>query len=61
MKKLHVMTKDGWKMVFCNLDGKVITTNDKKKALPTNRLWANDDLQYFSKKFGNSEFKIINV
>lgn len=59
MKKLHVKTENGWKPVFCSLDGKVITTEDINKALPPKSIWAEDDLQYFQNKFSNLEFFLM--
>ena len=61
MIKLHVKIGNDWKMVFCNNLNRVMTTEDKSKALPQKAIWARDDLNYFSNKFGNDEFKLINV
>lgn len=60
-KKLHIKTPDGFKMVFCNNGGKVITTNDSKKALPSHPLDHQDCLEYFQRKFGNDVFELIDV
>ena len=58
-RKLVVKTTNGWEYVFAYNGGKIITTDDYNKALPQKAVWANDDLKYFSSKFGNNEFKLI--
>lgn len=58
MKKLHVKTESGWELVFCNNDGEIITTKDRAKALPQKAIWAEYDLNHFSSKFANNEFKL---
>lgn len=58
MKKLYVKIGDTWALVFCNNGGKIITTDDKRKALPTAAMWAQDDLNWFQTKFANHEFKL---
>lgn len=59
MKKLHIRTDAGWKMVFCESNGQVVKTDDKSKALPTKACWAQDDLNHFARKFGNNEFCLM--
>ena len=60
MHKLHVNIDGTWKPVFCHNNGKIVTCEDTpSKALPSKSMWANDDLEYFSSKFGNHEFKLI--
>lgn len=58
MKKLQVKQGDSWAFVFCNNGGRVVTTADKSKALPTLAAWGADDLAYFQGKFANSEFRL---
>jgi hypothetical protein len=59
MKKLHVKTVEGWKPVFCHRQGKIVTCEDKRKALPPAAIWANDDLSFFQSKFANHEFCLM--
>lgn len=62
MRKLHIRTDAGkWEPVFCQMNGKVITCDDVRKALPPKAIWAEDDLAYFQNKFGNSEFTLLEV
>lgn len=59
MKKLHVKTPTGWRMVFCACNGQVVQTEDARKALPTKSMWAQDDLQHFANRFANQEFALL--
>jgi hypothetical protein len=62
MKKLHVKTADGWKPVFCNNGGRVVTCEDSpRKALPPHARWADDDLKHFQNRFANQEFCLKEV
>lgn len=58
MRVLKVKTDNGWEMVFCIRDGKIITTKDRLKALPQKALWAESDLVWFQAHFANHEFKL---
>ena len=58
MKKLYVQIGDEWRMVFCHAQGKILTTDDRSKALPTKAIWAQDDLDWFSSHFANHNFKL---
>lgn len=66
--KLHVKRGDKWLPVFCYIGGKIVTCEESPlKALPSaGNAWlararAKDDLEFFRKKFGNEEFRIIPV
>lgn len=61
MRKLHVKTESGFKPVFCHMNGRIITTNDPIKALPSKACWAQDDLEWFRTHFANDEFELINI
>jgi hypothetical protein len=58
MKKLQVKTDDGWKCVFCYDRNGLVLTDNKRKALPPRAEYGQDDLQFFSRKFGNNEFRL---
>ena len=58
MKKLHIKIDDKWHMVFCHCNGKIITTDNKRKALPSLALWGDDDLKFFQSKFANHQFEL---
>ena len=51
---LQIKTESGWEFVFCysGNTGSVVTTKDRAKALN-----ADYDLNFFSNKYGNSEFR----
>lgn len=59
MKKLYVKTVNGYELVFCYTNGKIVTTKDKRHALPEKAMWALDDLRYFQTKFANNEFILM--
>ncbi len=52
MKKLQVKIGGEWKYVFCQNNGRIITTETKRKALD-----AKYHLVYFENHYGNSEFQ----
>ena len=59
MKKLQVFKSNTWQYVFChNPQTGIVTTKDKKRALPPSAIWAKDDLAYFSNKYGSSQFRL---
>ena len=53
MKKLAVKTDRGWEWVFCHINGRILTTLDKQKALP------GLDYDWFQAKFSDREFQIM--
>ena len=61
MKRLQVLIDKQWQFVFCHIQGKVITTKDQSKALPSKACWANDDLSWFASRFSNLQFKLTNL
>lgn len=62
MKKLHVKIGAEWLPVFCQQQGKIITCQDApNKALPQNARWGLNDLAFFSAKYANHEFSLINI
>lgn len=60
MKKLEMLTLEGWMPVFCYTNGRpmVIAQADRAKALPSQAWHGAADLKYFSDKFGNNEFRL---
>ncbi len=48
---LQVKTGGVWKWVFCHNGGRIITTENKQKAL------RGDDLPWWENNFGNNEFR----
>jgi len=62
MRKLQVWMVDAWQYVFCysEMDG-IVTTKDRKFALPQKAIWAEDDLRYFSNRYGNHCFRLDNM
>lgn len=52
---LQVFRGGRWQYVFCHNRGAIVTTADRRKALP-----AALDLEYFRGKFGNDIFRAEN-
>ena len=50
--KLQTLTANGWKYVFCRVDARALTTEDKTKALPACAL------PYFERHCANSQFRV---
>lgn len=59
LRKLQVRTPDGWRYVFCHNNGRIVTTDQKSKALPSRAFWADDDLRFFQSKFAEREFRLF--
>ena len=59
MKKLQVLTDNGWRYVFCyNRQSGIVTTDIKRNALPQAAIYGQSDLKYFSNKYGNNSFRL---
>ena len=53
MKRLQMLTEEGWQYVFChNPRGWIVTTSDRSKALTCKAI------DYFQSKLGSREFRI---
>lgn len=68
MKKLCVKQDDGdWAWVFCRkmddpvTPNKLMTCDDKSKALPSQTHTGTDDLQWAQKVWPDREFKLAEV
>jgi len=48
---LQILIDGKWEYVFCRSGGKVVTTKDRRKALPAL------DLEWFQNRFGNDTFR----
>ena len=48
---LQIKKDDEWKWVFCHNNGRIITTENKQKALH------GSDLPWWQNNFGNKEFR----
>lgn len=67
MRKLRVKTDTGWAWVFCRkmddpvTPNKLMTCEDKAKALPGNARWAEDDLKWARKTWPDREFELAET
>ena len=51
-KALQVLVDGNWQYLFCHNGGRLVTTNDRRKALN-----ADYDLNWFENHFGNNQFR----
>ena len=60
MKKIQIKTESGWRWVFCwnRKLGRIVTCDDKHKALPPAPCWGESDLAYLMKRAPEAEMRL---